>query len=73
VVSIPLKNMKVSDDIPNIWKVTKNVPNHQPNHITKIYIEEGLGLSKTYGSWNLQIHLIDSSVPEAPNNTWQLR
>ena len=34
VVSIPLKNMKVSwdDDIPNIWKVIKNhVPNHQPN------------------------------------------
>ena len=20
------------DDIPNIWKVIKNVPNHQPDH-----------------------------------------
>jgi hypothetical protein len=31
VVSIPLKNTKVSwdDDIPSIWK-NKNVPNHQP-------------------------------------------
>ena len=29
----PLKNMKVSweDNIPNIWKVIKNVPNHQPD------------------------------------------
>jgi hypothetical protein len=28
----PLKNMKVSwdDDIPNIWKFIKHVPNHQP-------------------------------------------
>ena len=32
VVSTPLKNMKVSwdDDIPNIWKVIKVSPNHQP-------------------------------------------
>ena len=35
VVSIPLKNMKVSwdDEIPNTWKVIKNVPNHQPEHV----------------------------------------
>ena len=34
VVSIPLKNMKVSwdDDIPNIWK--KHVPNHQSDDVT---------------------------------------
>ena len=32
VVSNPLKHMKVSwdDEIPNIWKKNKNVPNHQP-------------------------------------------
>ena len=32
VVSIPLKNLKVSwdDDIPNIWKNKIHVPNHQP-------------------------------------------
>ena len=32
VVSIPLKNLKVSwdDDIPNIWKHKIHVPNHQP-------------------------------------------
>ena len=32
VVSIPLKNMKVSwdDEIPNIWKNNSHVPNHQP-------------------------------------------
>ena len=34
-VPIPLKSMKVrlvswDDDIPNIWKVIKHVPNHQP-------------------------------------------
>ena len=32
VVSTHLKTMKVNwdDDIPNIWKNQKNVPNHQP-------------------------------------------
>ena len=31
-VPTPLKNMNVSwdDDIPNIWKKIKHVPNHQP-------------------------------------------
>ena len=33
VVSTPLKNMRVSWDheIPNIWKKTSHVPNHQPD------------------------------------------
>ena len=33
-IPTPLKNIKVSwdDEIPNIWKVIKNVPNHQPGY-----------------------------------------
>ena len=34
----PLKNMNVNwdDDIPNIWENRIDVPNHQPNEVSKV-------------------------------------
>ena len=40
VVSIPLKNMKVTwdDEIPNMWKNKIHVPNHQPARVWRLTV-----------------------------------